>query len=66
MRRTLAFSLLFGLGVTAAVADTAGSCSIRAGRTEEKCRSPGNAEIAPRNTGATRVARICFGANGAV
>jgi hypothetical protein len=36
MRRTLAFSLLFGLGVTAAVADTAGSCSIRAGRTEEK------------------------------
>jgi hypothetical protein len=36
MRRILAFGLLFGLGVTAAVADTAGTCSIRAGRTEEK------------------------------
>jgi hypothetical protein len=36
MRRILALSLLFGLGVTAGVADTAGSCSIRAGRTEEK------------------------------
>ena len=36
MRRILAFGLLFGLGVASAVADTAGSCSIRAGRTEEK------------------------------
>ena len=36
MRRILAFGLLLGLGVTAAVADTTGSCSIRAGRTEDK------------------------------
>ena len=36
MRRILAIGLLFGLGVASAVADTTGSCSIRAGRTEEK------------------------------
>jgi hypothetical protein len=36
MRRILAFGLLLGLSVAAAVAETAGSCSIRAGRTEEK------------------------------
>ena len=36
MRRILAFGVLLSLGVTAAVADTTGSCSIRAGRTEEK------------------------------
>jgi hypothetical protein len=36
MRRILALGLLFGLGAAAAVAETAGSCSIRAGRTEEK------------------------------
>jgi hypothetical protein len=37
MRRILVLSLMFGFGVTAAVADTtSGSCSIRAGRTEEK------------------------------
>ena len=36
MRRMLALGLLFGMGTTAAVADTTGSCSIRAGRTEEK------------------------------
>jgi hypothetical protein len=36
MRRILALSLLVGLGATTAVADTNGSCSIRAGRTEEK------------------------------
>ena len=36
MRRILAFGLLFGLGAGAAVADTTGTCSIRAGRTENK------------------------------
>jgi hypothetical protein len=36
MRRILVLGLMLGLGATAAVADTAGSCSIRAGRTEEK------------------------------
>jgi hypothetical protein len=36
MRRILAFGLLVGLGVVTAVADTTGTCSIRAGRTEEK------------------------------
>jgi hypothetical protein len=36
MRRILAFGMLLSLGMTAAVADTTGSCSIRAGRTEEK------------------------------
>jgi hypothetical protein len=36
MWRIFVFSLLFWLSVTAAVADTAGNCSIRAGLTEEK------------------------------
>jgi hypothetical protein len=36
MRRILVLGLILGLGVAAGVADTAGSCSIRAGRTEEK------------------------------
>lgn len=36
MQKTLIMGLLFVLGVTAAIADTAATCSIRAGRTEEK------------------------------
>ncbi len=36
MRKTLILSLIFGLGATAAIAETASTCSIRAGRTEEK------------------------------
>jgi hypothetical protein len=36
MRRILVFGLLLGLGVAVAVAETAGSCSIRAGLSEEK------------------------------
>src|SRR5207302_6216952 len=36
MRRILALGLLFALGGTTAVADTTGTCSIRAGRTEDK------------------------------
>jgi hypothetical protein len=36
MRKTLIFTLVFGLGATAAIAQTTSTCSIRAGRTEEK------------------------------
>lgn len=36
MRKTLILSLVFGLGSAAAIAQTASTCSIRAGRTEEK------------------------------
>jgi hypothetical protein len=36
MRRILVVGLMLGLGVTAAVAETAGNCSIRAGRTDGK------------------------------
>jgi hypothetical protein len=36
MRRILVFGLLLGLGAAVAVAETAESCSIRAGRSEEK------------------------------
>jgi hypothetical protein len=36
MRRILALSLLLALGMTTAVAETTGTCSIRAGRTENK------------------------------
>jgi hypothetical protein len=36
MRKVFVLGLMLGLGVTAAVADTTGTCSIRAGRTEEK------------------------------
>ena len=36
MRKTLLLSLVLGLGATASIAQTASTCSIRAGRTEEK------------------------------
>jgi hypothetical protein len=36
MRQILILGVMMGLGATAAVADTAGSCSIRAGRTDER------------------------------
>ena len=36
MRRILVLGLMVGLGAAAAVAETTGSCSIRAGRTEGK------------------------------
>lgn len=36
MRRILGLCLIIGLGATSAVADTAGTCSLRAGRTPEK------------------------------
>jgi hypothetical protein len=36
MRKVFVLGLMLGLGATAAVADTTGTCSIRAGRTEEK------------------------------
>jgi hypothetical protein len=36
MRQVLVLGLMVGLGATAAVADTTGTCSIRAGRTEGK------------------------------
>ena len=36
MRQSLVLGVMLGLGVTAAVADTTGTCSIRAGRTEAK------------------------------
>jgi hypothetical protein len=36
MRKILVLALMIGLGATAAVADTAGTCSIRAGRTDGK------------------------------
>jgi len=36
MRRILVLGLMLGLGATAAVADTAGTCSIRAGRSDGK------------------------------
>ncbi len=36
MRKIFVLGFMLGLGATAAVADTSGTCSIRAGRTEEK------------------------------
>ena len=36
MRKTLILSLVFGLGSAAVIAETTNTCSIRAGRTEEK------------------------------
>jgi hypothetical protein len=36
MRKTLILSLVFGLGAAASIAETTNTCSIRAGRTEEK------------------------------
>jgi hypothetical protein len=36
MRRILILGLLLALGGTRAVADTTGTCSIRAGRTDDK------------------------------